>query len=73
MAKLLQIMYCSDASFDYANEMIEVRYFGVTGVYTMIAIVFYTAHPKREALMLGNKDKGGLVLDFLRRNSSREA
>ena len=26
MAKLLQIMYCSDASFDYANEMIEVRY-----------------------------------------------
>ena len=24
MSKLLQIMYCSDASFEYANEMIEV-------------------------------------------------
>ena len=24
MSKLMEIMYCSDASFDYANEMIEV-------------------------------------------------
>ena len=26
MSKLLQIMYCSDASFEYANEMIEVSF-----------------------------------------------
>ena len=26
MAKLLQIMYCRDAEFTYANEMIEVSY-----------------------------------------------
>ena len=43
MAKLLQIMYCSDASFDYANEMIEVRYFGASGVFTTI-IVLYCIH-----------------------------